>query len=78
MKWGGFTEVVATVPAYFDDPRRNATQDSGLLAGLEVFDNINEQTAAAIALGVQQKFPLPRARRGIGRRSGSTTKATTT
>lgn len=42
---------VVTVPAYFDERRRTATQQSAQLAGLEVLDIINEPTAAAIALG---------------------------
>ena len=45
-----------TVPAFFNEPRRKATQDAGSLAGLEVIDIINEPTAAAIAFGVQQGF----------------------
>lgn len=53
---GPFTKCVITVPAYFNDPRRKATQDAGRLAGLEVLDIINEPTAAAIAYGVQQGF----------------------
>jgi len=55
-KLGNFTKVVITVPAYFNEPRRKATQDAGQLAGLEVLDIINEPTAAAIAYGVQQGF----------------------
>ena len=39
------------MPAYFDETRRRATMDAGLLAGLEVLDIINEPTAAAIAYG---------------------------
>ncbi len=49
-------DVVITVPAYFNEPRRKATQDAGKLAGLNVLDIINEPTAAAIAFGVQQGF----------------------
>ena len=48
--------VVITVPAYFDEVRRKATQDAGYMAGLEVLDIINEPTAAAIAFGFQQGF----------------------
>jgi molecular chaperone DnaK len=55
-KVGPIKEVVITVPAYFNEPRRKATQDAGRLAGLEVLDIINEPTAAAIAYGVQQGF----------------------
>jgi molecular chaperone DnaK len=56
LKLGEFRKVVITVPAYFNEPRRKATQDAGALAGLEVIDIINEPTAAAIAYGVQQGF----------------------
>jgi len=56
LKLGPFTKVVITVPAFFNEPRRKATQDAGALAGLEVIDIINEPTAAAIAYGVQQGF----------------------
>ena len=51
---GDFRKVVITVPAYFDEVRRKATQDAGYLAGLEVLDIINEPTAAAIAYGYQR------------------------
>ena len=51
---GPFEKVVITVPAYFDEVRRKATQDAGYLAGFEVLDIINEPTAAAVAFGYQQ------------------------
>ena len=38
---GEFTKVVITVPAYFDEVRRKATQDAGYIAGFEVLDIIN-------------------------------------
>jgi molecular chaperone DnaK len=47
---------VITVPAYFDEVRRKATQDAGYMAGLDVLDIINEPTAAAIAHGYQKGF----------------------
>lgn len=56
QKLGPFQKAVITVPAYFNEPRRKATQDAGRLAGLDVLDIINEPTAAAIAYGVQQGF----------------------
>lgn len=59
VKLGAFQKVVITVPAYFNEPRRKATQDAGHLAGLEVLDIINEPTAAAIAFGVEQGFLTP-------------------
>jgi len=52
-KLGPVTQVVITVPAYFDERRRRATQEAGRLAGLEVLDIINEPTAAAVAYGFQ-------------------------
>ena len=53
---GDFHKVVITVPAYFDEVRRKATQDAGYMAGLEVLDIINEPTAAAIAHGFLKGF----------------------
>ncbi len=53
---GDFSKVVITVPAYFDEVRRKATQDAGYMAGFEVLDIINEPTAAAVAFGFQQGF----------------------
>ncbi|MFK7778321.1 MAG: Hsp70 family protein [Gimesia sp.] len=53
---GPFNEVVITVPAFFNEPRRKATEDAGKLAGLNVLDIINEPTAAAIAYGFQSQF----------------------
>ncbi len=44
-------EVVITVPAYFDEPRRKATADAGEMAGLAVIDIVNEPTAAALSFG---------------------------
>lgn len=56
---GEFQKVVITVPAYFDEVRRKATQDSGYMAGLDVLDIINEPTAAAIAYGYQKGILKP-------------------
>jgi molecular chaperone DnaK len=53
---GGFNRCVITVPAYFDEVRRKATQDAGYMAGLDVMDIINEPTAAAIAHGYLKGF----------------------
>ena len=49
------TNAVITVPAYFNDAQRKATQDAGLISGLNVLRIINEPTAAAIAYGLDQK-----------------------
>ena len=45
-------DAVITVPAYFDDSQRQATQDAGKIAGLNVLRLINEPTAAALAYGL--------------------------
>jgi L1 cell adhesion molecule like protein len=49
------TSAVITVPAYFNDSQRQATKDSGAIAGLNVLRIINEPTAAAIAYGLDKK-----------------------
>ena len=49
------TEAVITVPAYFDDAQRTATQEAGKVAGLEVLRIINEPTAAALAYGLDKE-----------------------
>jgi heat shock protein 1/8 len=48
------SKAVVTVPAYFNDAQRKATQDAGRIAGLEVLRVINEPTAAAIAYGMDK------------------------
>ncbi|MSO78465.1 MAG: molecular chaperone DnaK [Acidimicrobiia bacterium] len=48
------TQAVVTVPAYFDDAQRQATQEAGQIAGLEVLRIINEPTAAALAYGLDK------------------------
>jgi len=53
---GPVERAVITVPAYFDEVRRKATEDAGYMAGLEVLDIINEPTAAAIAHGFLKGF----------------------
>lgn len=45
------TQAVVTVPAYFNDSQRQATQDAGKIANLDVKRIINEPTAAALAFG---------------------------
>lgn len=49
------TQAVITVPAYFSDSQRQATKDSGRIAGLEVLRIINEPTAAALAYGLDKE-----------------------
>ena len=48
------TDAVITVPAYFTDAQRQATKDSGKIAGLNVQRIINEPTAAALAFGLDK------------------------
>src|SRR6185295_9620257 len=43
-----------TVPAYFTDRQRRATEDAAELAGLRVRRLINEPTAAALAYGIER------------------------
>ena len=45
------TQAVITVPAFFNEAQRKATQTAGALAGLEVLRILNEPTAAALAYG---------------------------
>ena len=49
------TDVVITVPAYFNDAQRQATKDAGKIAGLNVLRIINEPTAAALSYGLDKK-----------------------
>lgn len=49
------TDAVITVPAYFNDAQRKATQEAGKIAGLEVKRIINEPTAASLAYGLDKK-----------------------
>jgi molecular chaperone DnaK len=49
------TQAVITVPAYFNDAQRNATKDSGKIAGMEVLRIINEPTASSLAYGLDKK-----------------------
>ncbi|MBK9942998.1 MAG: molecular chaperone DnaK [Kouleothrix sp.] len=48
------TQVVITVPAYFNDSQRQATKDAGKIAGLDVLRIINEPTASALAYGLDK------------------------
>src|SRR5213594_2416661 len=47
-------QAVITVPAYFDDAQRQATNEAGQIAGLEVLRIINEPTSAALAYGLDK------------------------
>lgn len=48
------TEVVITVPAYFNDRQRRATREAAEIAGLRCRRLINEPTAAALAYGIER------------------------
>lgn len=48
------TKAVITVPAYFTDSQKKATQDAGKIAGLEVLRIVNEPTAASLAYGLDK------------------------
>ena len=45
---GPIRGAVISVPYYFDDTRRKATQDAARIAGLNVIDIVNEHTAATL------------------------------
>lgn len=47
-------KAVITVPAYFNEGQRGATQRAGELAGLEVVRLLSEPTAAALAYGLDK------------------------
>jgi molecular chaperone DnaK len=51
---GPVANAVITVPYYFNDVRRKATQDAGKIAKLNVIDIINEPTAATLAYAWQK------------------------
>jgi molecular chaperone DnaK len=48
------SDVVVTVPAYFNNAQREATKDAGKIAGLNVLRIINEPTAASLAYGLDE------------------------
>jgi molecular chaperone DnaK len=56
LRLGSIDQAVITVPAYFDEPRRKATQDAARIAGIELLDILNEPTAAAISYGFHKGF----------------------
>ncbi|MBD1923090.1 molecular chaperone DnaK [Microcoleus sp. FACHB-831] len=49
------TQVVLTVPPYFNDSQRQATKDAGKLAGLEVLRIINQPTAACLVYELERR-----------------------
>ncbi|CAI5986347.1 unnamed protein product [Closterium sp. NIES-64] len=54
-------DTVLSVPASFNDLQRQATKNTGAVAGLNILRVINEPTAAAIAYGVDEKAGSPSA-----------------
>ncbi|MCY2986901.1 MAG: Hsp70 family protein [Planctomycetota bacterium] len=49
---GPISRAVITVPAYFTERRRRATEQAGTIAGLEVTGTLNEPMAATLAYGL--------------------------
>ena len=49
------TDVIISVPAYFNDTQRKATKNAAELAGLKVKRLISEPTAAALSYGLHQE-----------------------
>jgi molecular chaperone DnaK len=47
--------AVITVPAYFDDPKRTATESAGEIAGLDVKRLLPEPSAACLAYGLHEQ-----------------------
>jgi molecular chaperone DnaK len=70
---GPISNAVITVPAFFIDARRKATQDAGRIAGLRVLDIVNEPTAAALAYRLEGPDERVRAGRKIDMPSGQMT-----
>lgn len=62
LRLGPIRHAVVTVPAYFDDTRRKATQDAGRIAGLDMLDVLDEPTAAALAYSFQNEKRLDKER----------------
>jgi molecular chaperone DnaK len=62
LQIGPVSQAVITVPAYFDESRRQATIAAGRIAGLEVLDILDEPSAAALAytLQLQATIEAPR------------------
>ena len=68
-------DAVITVPAYFDDSQRQATQDAGRIAGLNVLRIINEPTAAALAYGLERREQQARSRSSTSAAAPSTSRS---
>jgi molecular chaperone DnaK len=55
QNFGPVRSAVITVPAYFNEKRRRATQQAGEIAGLKVIGTLNEPMAATLAYGLHQQ-----------------------
>ena len=51
----GTINAIITIPAYFNDSQRRATQDAAKIAGINCIRMINEPTAAALSYGILGK-----------------------
>ncbi|KAF8598258.1 heat shock protein 70, partial [Ceratobasidium sp. AG-I] len=49
------THTIVTVPAYFNNAQRQATEDAGTITGLTVLHIVNEPMAATIVYGLNKK-----------------------
>ena len=56
---GADLKAVITVPAYFDERRRQATAQAAELAGIDLLDIVNEPTAAALSFGESLGYLSP-------------------
>jgi L1 cell adhesion molecule like protein len=52
------TSAVITVPAYFNNSQRQATNDAAAIADLNVLEMINKRTAVAKAYGLDKKVHI--------------------
>jgi molecular chaperone DnaK len=52
---GPIPSAVITVPAYFTEKRRRATEQAGQIAGLDVIGTLNEPMAATLAYGLYRE-----------------------
>lgn len=55
---GPMKKAVITVPAFFTEKRRRATQQAGEIAGLEVIGTLHEPVAAALAYGLHRSVDV--------------------
>ncbi|KAG2351067.1 heat shock protein 70 family, partial [Suillus spraguei] len=48
------SNAVVTIPAYFNNPQRQAMKDAGTISGMNVLHIINQPAAAAITYGLDK------------------------